>query len=532
MGKQVSRAESMAKKVAKAKAQEAADESARKSLLSFDSDDDDIDSPATSYESTSEDAVTLSAVERLNAFDVFKDIGDARFKVGDVVEYTVRKNSAHIATLKHPQTWEKLHKAFGDGTYQVQARSGVNNQYLKSETRTIGNPDTSFNAYAKKEEEVKEAPQAPRQEVPSFMEIMTLLMNQQAQAKNEARELSSSASQSSNQMMIMFMEMMKSQQAQTTQAQLQTMQMMTQITDKLSESQTRMFDKINERIEKMSETKKGLGFEELIDKMQKAQSQGFDMYRQFDELATKKAELQLEMMGGNDDNEEKEEKKESLIDSVIRSALPLIAGAQGQQQMPQNFAPSQRRPLPQPRSGVPTQAQILQRRQRIAASENAKSNARNEIKNKAHVAASGKNVGQTVLRKRNGLPTIDVTQVEVIKTHEVENAAQDVTLREKCMEFLPPFLGGLMLEATPAEEASAKTIQLLAENGVGVTEFLQEVTAEDLVQVAKTYSLPEEAHSWLNELYANIQTITRTDVGGESTPSIEPRAAEGVSGQP
>jgi hypothetical protein len=365
-------------------------------------------------------------------------------------------------------------------------------------------------------------------------------------------------------MMMMFMEMMKSNQQQAVQSQLQTMQLVTQVTEKMSESQSKMFEKLNDRIEKIAESKgKTPDVETLIERMQKAQEQGFALYQKFDELATKKAELQLEMMGGDDDDEDEKPEKESLTDTLIKTIIPMMAA--GQRQMPQNFVQRPQRGT-LPRRSVPPSAALARpngvRGQGTRSSQASATGAPNKAQGGGHVetpvttrgevSSQGAVVETTAnqeveVKMRGALPEVDVTTVTTQEVYDFSDDHNETgeglvfspktdeekeAIHAKCRDILPGFIGGLMLEATPADLGAVKVIGHLLENGIGTAEFVEHVTAQDLIGFAKQFDLPEEAFSWLNELYAHIQATAGTNVGGGITPGHEPELVEGPSGQP
>lgn len=591
MAKQPSKIEVLAKQAAKNKAKEAADAQARDSILSL-SLEDHSDGETTDFLASSKDVANdiseFSSEEEANK-DIFSDIGEARVKQGDIIKYTIFKYGSQLTSVYHPCSWEMIHKKYGDGQYKVVARSQSLNRIVKTQSQMLGQPpaEFSFGGFSSdaNKEEVKEAPvQNTQNQSPGFMEIFTLFMNQQNQAKAESKDVNMAAQQSQNQMMMMFMEMMKSNQQQSVQSQLQTMQMVTQVTEKMADAQSRMFEKLNERIEKIAgEKSKAPDMESVIERMQKAQEQGFALYQKFDELATKKAELQFEMMGGNDEDEEEKPEKESLTDTLIKTIIPLMAA--GQRQMPQQFQ-QQQRPVPQQpqqrgqlsrverdsvsrtgdqRSPLPAPRQQNQTRAvqqppdlsrpGVAKSERDASGAENTGTNAAHhaevIAASRETtsqdslvgeeklaiektegvVNEPLIKMNGALPEVDVTTV-VNEGDSFEDNEEGQTIPEVCREILPTLLGELMLSGSSTEIAAGKVLEALSEYDISREEFLEDVSANDLIDFGKQFNLPEEAYSWLNELYANIQITTGTDVGQFVASDITDGIIEGVEGQP
>lgn len=527
---------------------------ARASILEYSQQDEEgPDDESLGFLDSRAEASNERAEDDVTGFDIFTDIGDLRTEKGDIVKYVLKKSGQHIATKFHPYSWEECLEEYGPGQYQAIARSESSKKYIKAESRILGDPrKAGYNRYH--EEKEKETPTVlPQNNGLSFMEYWQLLQDQNRAAKEEAREAAKETMATQNQMMMVVAELMKANGSNGANSQVQTMQMITQmiqaqqentnrIFEKLADSQSKMFEKINDRIEKVSE-KKSTEFDMF--------NKGFEMFSKMNELAEKKAQLQLEML-----EEAKEEaresggdteapKKKSVTDSLIEGILPVVsqalinnqnAQAQGQHRLALQHEANKRRQLQiaqarrnqingqvQPRTGVKTTGVSNTFETRDAKEKEGL---------KSGGFQGGTNVGETLLRK-NGLPSINIganVQPKVITPEIIDfsndetETGIDMTVNEKCHEILPEFLGGLMLNNVEPLEAAPLTISFLEKNEITVLEFLKNVTSENLIEVAKSFGLPDEANEWLNELYANIQTSTRATTGRESNRSQQPTA--------
>lgn len=526
---------------------EVAKEVARQAILEYNQQDDEgPDADTISFIDSISDIDESKPVDP-TGFDIFTDIGDPRTEKGDIIRYVIRKWGQHISTKYHPYSWEELHKEFGPGNYQVLARSDSTKKFVKSESRVMG----EARQMPQKEETTTTIESKSGPAGLNFLEYWQLIQDQQRQAKEEARETARENSNTQNQMLMMVAELMKANSSSGSSSSIQMMQMITQmiqsqqentnrIFEKLAENQTKMFEKINDRIEKVQE-KKSSEFEMF--------NKGIEMFSKMNDLAEKRVQIQLDKI--EDAKEEArgdgdtEPKKKSLTDSLIEGILPVISQAMVQpkhsQYMPQMIQPKPRRQLL--RTATNQANGQFQSRPGVKASGNTNTNEtttkKSQAKGEGNEPTSGRGFGSNFVN-RNGFPAAvveaETAKVDIIDfSYEDEKELKDVktlTVKERCSEILPEFLGHLMLESTPTDQAGAKLEEYLKAHNISLEEFLTGVTVNDLLGPAKEFGLPEEALKWLNELYAYIQTQPRNNVRRKSRTGSQPDVALGLAGQP
>lgn len=526
---------------------EVAKEVARQAILEYNQQDDEgPDEDTISFiDAASDISEAKSSPTDPTGFDIFTDIGDPRTEKGDIIRYVIRKWGQHISTKYHPYSWEELHKEFGSGNYQVLARSDTTKKFVKSESRVMG----EARQMPQKEETTSHAEMKSGPAGLNFLEYWQLIQDQQRQAKEEAREMAKENSNTQNQMLMMVAELMRANSSSGSSSSVQMMQMITQmiqsqqdntnrIFEKLAENQTKMFEKINDRIEKIQD-KKSSEFEMF--------NKGIEMFSKMNELAEKRVQLQLEQIeDAKEDareNSNSEPKKKSLTDSLIEGILPVVSQALVKPQtqyVTQLPHASQRRALP-PNSKPVVANRTVQRGGGNQATGNATKNAKTTTESQATSKINGETGGASTgndFVKRNGFPSavVESSAPDIIDfSYEDEKELKDIkslSVKDKCKEILPEFLGHLMLNETEVGEASGQLVEYLSAHNISREEFLKEVTVDDLLGPAKEYGLPVEALKWLNELYAYLSGTPRNDVRGKSRSSSQPEATLELAGQP
>lgn len=98
-----------------------------------------IDDEFLEHEEEYDDTESLSddeIEEQLNlkeSFDVFEDVINKRFRIGDMVSWQIKKDGVLVATRKGMSSWNNIQKEFGAGQYRIRPRSSINNAWLKSQ---------------------------------------------------------------------------------------------------------------------------------------------------------------------------------------------------------------------------------------------------------------------------------------------------------------------------------------------------------------------------------------------------------------
>lgn len=496
---------------------ETARQAAREAILEFQSQEDNGPSEDL-FESLdhSNQAVQQTAQAANEAFDLF-DYCDELQSKGVIVQYTVKKNNVLIASaITHPYSWEKIQKQYGEGLYQVLAKNAATKQFIKSQTQMLGSVDV--------DNMDKETEKTENQNQFGVMEMMTLLERKAQEARREAREeaqrMAEIQEKQQNTMLTLVTALVSNKPAgpSAAETQLQTMQMMTQMMDKIQNNTNLMFERLSNRIEKIAEgatNKESFTALDIMKMTSDAQAKGFEMYNRMEEMAEKKAQEKIELIEEykDEDSDDKEDKKESATDSLIKTILPTIVTALSGSRLPQA--------QPHPMQAQQNQQQLMARRN-AEAQEIAR---RKEVlKRKAEQAELNKVINEAntspLTNIVSGLPKVDFEAETNLASNFSDEVVSD-SVKNKCLEILPPFLGQLMIEASGGnvtnEQAAEATMNYLTEHGISRAEFIANVESQDLIDVANEYSLPEEAKVWLNELYGNIQNTNRTDARREFT---------------
>jgi hypothetical protein len=529
-------------------AKEAAKEAAREAIFEMNLESEEAEPDLSALDGNSDPTQGEAAA----GFDLFEDVGKALTEKGEVVKYIIKRNGERVGSKYHPYSWEKLAKEYGNGHFQVMARSESTNRFVKSQTQMVGNNEEASDEIT--HTQAQGAPQVPWQQPQmNFMEMLNLIQGQSDRAKSEANIAAQQQAQTQVAMITMMTEMMKSSQNQSQQVFMEMTKMTASVTEKIAQSQEKMFERINDRVDKIAElaTKKpeGPGWLEIMKMQADSQNKGFELFEKITRLAELKADEKVELLeAGKGD----EPAKKSMTDSLIESLLPAITtamvnnnsqaaqlAAMQQGQLTQRPQPRRAVRPPQSFQGQRPERGAVQPQQRTAPQGNG---APNKVEEKRDTEPSspiiengGEHIGEVlVMPKQSKLvskpavvkdvsPVVAVAaqveesvtdKVEVIDTSEVEWTKE--TLKEKCAEILPMFLGNQMLDKASPDAAALKTVDWLHDHDIGLEVFAKWIVVDDFLSFAREFNLPEEAHQWLNELYANLQSLAGNDVRKES----------------
>lgn len=448
------------------------------------------------------------------SFDIF-DYCDGIVKKGDQVKYEIRKNGELLTSKLHPCSWDKIQSDFGEGSYQVTARSMVTKKYIKHQTMVLADNPNGAKTTQQRQEETQQTAQQ-QQSQPSFMEILTLINNLDTKAKNEAREMAKEQATSSNAVVTSMLTLMQSNQQQSQNMFMEIAKLSTSMTEKLTETTNRMFEKMEDRFEKIVEKlstkkeEKGMDAFQIIKMTEDAQRKGFDMFSKMNDLAEKKLEERLEIMEENKGSNTKSEKT-SMLDRLIDNVVPTITSAINKQQQ---IDAQQRRLLPR-QSQRPVQPQAAGHRQ---GTPNAPMQASTQAK-VAQVPTSSTDVrpsnGQGLesakaITQSNefGLPTFTpkaaVKEVKV-EAPVIETPIIEIPTKESIEKLLVPAMAKCLLKLDSVENGALEIKKVLQENNIPVKLFLDTFKKEDAATLPEKYSLPTEAAIWFEGVYANIE---------------------------
>lgn len=482
-----------------------------------------------------------SNIEEISEFDIF-DFCESEFvKKGDFVEYTIKKNGATVGFKKHPFSWEKIQKEFGGGRYNILAKSVLTGKIVKRQTMAVEDAlheerkesGIGFNP-ADLVSQIAEVVK-PKNDGPNFMELFTLMNNQQEKSRIEAERAAERAKADSEkqtstliqlmqQNTMMMLEMMKSSKKDDPTIQLA--QLIQSFAEKMENRFERAIDKIqNQNASKNTE----FGLLEVLKLQQDAQDKGFKLYSQLNQIAEAKAEEKLELIeeyrdtGGNSPAE-----KKTMTDTLIETILPTVAGAlaqQGQQKTVQQSV--QRRPVSQNiqrrqiQRPTNTTGQRVQGNPVQASSQGQTQTAKTASANNGQISRT--NVGQGIKPVKNalGLPkaAFSPAPAPTAKTVSAQEYFEEVVeegkteFKSKMTEMLVPiFTQHLLEQSQPVVVAGAIELGLM-DQGVAKEEFLSKISFGDIMDVVKGYDLPEEVNPWFEEIYANLKTESNNGVG-------------------
>lgn len=468
--------------------------------------------------------------EAVAAFDIFDWCEDAT-KKGHQIQYVLKRNGEMLTTKYHPYSWEQIQKEFKGGQYQIVAKSLTTKRYLKSETRTLSDPVRGVNDSVEVETAQKTTVvQAPQPQGPNFMELFTLFQSMNEKQRVEAREAARENAQLAQQNMLAFVEMMKSSQTGSQTMFFEIAKMTQTVSEKLAESQRAMFEKMENRFEKILDKvsqnqtsaktdKPEFGLLELMKMQQDSQEKGFQLFNKLSQIAEQKAAERVEMIEElRGDAPESTKKEKSMTDTLIETMLPTIATAlAGQGSVPTQtaqVAPTRRAlPAPQVRTAPHSNNAAQSRR-------TAQTNAPQTTRTTQNASTQGASVtsgttsrtvhGQTPV-KRNALglavatPVAQTAVKPTAETPKPVETAPSASLKDKFTEILIPSFGELLVNQAAPNVAAVEIVATLEKNGHNQTEFLSHVSLADLMGVVATFGLPDEANPWFTEVYAHIQ---------------------------
>lgn len=469
-------------------------------------------------------------IEEIVEFDIFDFCQKEFVEKGDYIDYSIKKNGALAGTKKHPYSWEKLQKEFGEGRYQVIAKSKSTGRIVKKQSMEVEGigaaayEDEKRNSFDPSElvSKIAEAVK-PKQEGPNFMELFTLMNNASEKSRVEAEKAAEKQQSTIVQMMQQNTQMMLAMfQAQNQQPKQDNTVELARLIQSFAEKMENRFEKAIDKIQAQNQPKDNVSVIEMIKMREEAQEKGFKLYSQLNQLAETKAQEKVELIeeyrgeGGGG-----EKKDKSMTETLIETMLPTIAGAlaQSKQVAPQAIPQA----APQPTRPVSP----VSNRQRVA-------RATAQTLPKATVQAktkSGQNGGQVVgkvsgesakavkVETSTGLPKANFNLAAKTKITEVQASYVDPTWKKGVTDLLVPVFTSHLLEQTAPVDVAPEIVTTLSNNGIGKDEFLNKVSFSDILDVVKGFELPDIAYPWFEEIYAHIENGTYLRVGEHSANS-------------
>lgn len=475
---------------------------------------------------TGESEVTTDDVEAQMGFDVF-DYCEDFVKKGDIISYSIKKNGELLGKEYHPCSWEKISKKYGAGHYQVYARSDTTKRFIKSQTQAISGDalDTADTSNMRFKIEQPAAPVTPPDPFDGILKYATLMKELNGSSKEEAERIAERQAATQNASIMAVVEMMKASNANTQNMMMEMMKMNATTNEKIMESQNRMFEKMNDKIDRMNEDRqrepkkeKELSPIELMRMMEEAKAKGFDSFKKMSELAEAKAEEKAAAMEELIESKYSSSDKKSSTDRLIETILPSVVSALGQNRAPQS---EPRRALPQRVN--PTHApRPAQYRPGVNTNPSTASHAgahpiNNQV-NPNRVQPSSISQGLGLPRAATAAPKIEPSHAEVINADVKINAkpAEEQNVAEMRLEHLKlilPELTACLLQSSTSVEGSKAIQDKLAVSKVNLKNFLQIVEKDYILEAVVKYNLPKEAEPWLKEVYADLENAARVDAG-------------------
>jgi hypothetical protein len=466
-------------------------------------------------------------IEEIVEFDIFDFCQKEFVEKGDYIDYSIKKNGALAGTKKHPYSWEKVQKEFGEGRYQVIAKSKTTGRIVKKQSMEV----EGLNGHAYEDEKkssfdpsdlVSKIAEAvkPKQEGPNFMELFTLMNNASEKARIEAERAAEKQQSTVVQMMQQNTQMMLAMFQSQTQAPKQDNTVeLARLIQSFAEKMENRFEKTIDKIQAQNQPKDNVSVIEMIKMREEAQEKGFKLYSQLNQLAETKAQEKVELIEeyrGEGGSSEKKDK--SMTETLIETMLPTIAGALAKTastpaapQIPQRrvvSGPIGVRPgTPRPKTQTLPKANLEPKK---AAVQTGRENPRQSVQ-------VPRPLNQSV-NSDSGLPKANFT---VSKPQPAAKTVEAVSTQWKksVTDLLVPVYTGHLLEQTEPVKVAPIILGTLAQNGIGREEFLEKVSSSDILDVVKGFELPEIAYPWFEEIYAHIKAGTYNAIG-EHTQNV------------
>ena len=412
------------------------------------------------------------ATENRAGFDLFIDIGEKLASSGEAPKYTIYKNHDLLVSVDHPYSWDMLQKEYGGGFYKVLCRSSATGRYKGQDTKRLATPPGWKSPVELSTHTEGEASVSKNEE---FMRFMTFVKESGKEEREEAKKSEGSMASvlaalitnmkpvdTSVQMMTFIMENNKSTLA---------------VLDKINESNLRMFEKLNDKIEKMHDSKdKGMSAAETIKMYQDADDRALDRAEKQRQLAKEIADEREEYRSGG------EGKSESTVDTILKNLLPVLA-AGASAQMTKPAQPVQAAPLR--RAPSPFEARTLQAARAV-----------NAPVTPVAVANGPVQAARPVGPRPVATPANPKPQVPSPVAKEPKMSKKDTI-----MQVAMPIIADCLQKNTPATDCSKAVLTTLAQVGVSQDDVRANFTWKDIEAIVKQYGVPEAYFQYLKDFF-------------------------------
>lgn len=459
-------------------------------------------------------------IDEITEFDIFDHCDREFVQKGDYVDYMIKKNGAIAGNKKHPYSWEKLQKEYGEGRYQVIAKSKATGRIVKKQSMEVdslpsGEKDSSEGGFNPNElvTRLAEIIKPQKKEGPDFTEIMAMMDRAADKARNEAQSQNQTLIQMMQENTKMMMLMFTSQNQNTKKDSSSDVFNLFQT---FAEKMENRFERVIDKLQNNQPVKNEVGVMEMLKLKEEAEDRGFKRYAQLNQLAEAKAQEKVELIeeyrgeGG-------EKKDKSMTETLIETMLPTIAGALAQSKAAP-IAPA-KAAIPQPRG--PVSRPHNPRAAKASAPTLPKANFKPQAKPNP---ANSKSIGQAPRQNlkptsqvNNGLPKANFNPPKPTPKPVVEVQAVDEAWKKQATDLLLPVFTEHLLNQSEPVNVAPIIVATLNQNGISREEFLNKVGISDILDIVKAFELPEIAYPWFEEVYANIKDGTNIDVGEHST---------------
>jgi len=355
----------------------------------------------------------LKEIEEKEKRDIFIDQGEKWMALGQIVRYDISKNNRLLVKKDHPFSWEEIQASYGKGHYKVNARLKETGRYLTSQTKLID--DSPAEMTGRNLTGSKEVQTTNNDKSLSNADLILMLEEKNKQLENQRRESEARVEEKllkyKEELRLEAKEKMEreerflekySARAEVAPKPVDLVEQLTKLAPVITvlapffkkekdNSMVELIKTMNENNQKAIErseantkellatitkalegaNKKSTGdFDALkvMEMIKKAEDDGFQKWRDLDELAEEKAAARAEARGDSDSDSPKE--KDSLSEILLKGLLPalpaIMAGRQGgvapQIPAPQVMAPAPRQIVARPTVIPPVRPNPVQQR--------------------------------------------------------------------------------------------------------------------------------------------------------------------------
>ena len=503
-----------------------------------------------SFDNDDSEPLTFSNLEPVDNEDIF-DFAKRKNSDGDFMKLYIKRDDEYVTTKAAGFTVEQLQKEYGPGNYHIFCKR-PNGQIAKQKVVRVATAfDPSLFGVSDLLIEKPEQP-AVISDTDNFLKMATFMKTLNGDTEAKIREAAERAREDERRaadkaereasrgsrdqstvvtsMMTLIQESNKQSQNMFMEMSKNNMQMLREIT----ESNNKMFERLNSKIESAGNKKDGIDTITLFKMLSDAEDKGYERRKDIDELAEERA------LARADELSDKEDKPDSMVGSLVKAVIPIITQVAKQQQEqaanPPGPTPAQ---ITAHNQQVEEQRRLAFQREQVAKQQriNADIQARQRSaggagQGKAATSPQGagpqgqqvqRDVGPVVQKatevKRDslGLPVADHLPVN----GPAQTVSQKLNghFKEHVSTLVFPVIGDSLLNGKDPQWAANQCLDLLKKQGITQKEVIDNFSYDDIIGLAASSGVPEEANPWLKEFHVAIQNTTRVESSGVSRPN-------------